>query len=441
MDNRRRAIILILALLALAFLAFLFIGEPGKKERSYSRVTVNLQNPWLHDEDVYYYTGSFFAKYDTGANKIQPLSDYLFIKSGIGSVSWSPDAVIFQTTPGASDRDDITTAAAQLGANPKQTHWWKYDFTARKYELLALPGMDSCTSLTQAGQDRIACLAAQSSGTGSLAVKIYDLDTGSVKTVFSTDDGIDDMVSDGQTLYFIVTNLTNNQSLHSISLSSSDDKELFTSKEQLNYYVYGGGQVLVNETPNKNQKTLPEAGTVKATKQKLVLLKDGGKTFEKSFKSLPLSLFSNDSGDVLFSSLDGSVKQIAGDSLKTLYKSARPPLQVGDLLFTAHQKLYLIGADGVLSSSPAIPREGRYPSSFSSGKDNDPSGNSFIDTPGPGKQDVFLFMPGVASSQQQAAVGKFLEKKGFKPSEFNFNWVVDGADFHSPVTPNAVIVK
>jgi hypothetical protein len=445
MSSRRWTAVLGIAALFLVIGAlFLTVGRPGVEKRSFSKVTVNLQNSWLNSDDVYYYTGSFFAKYNTGTGSIERLSDYLFIKDGISSVSWSPDAVVFQTNPTDGTRDDVTTAAQQLGVRPYQPHWWKYDFQTKQYQLLALPGIDNCGSLVQISSGLLACLAPQTSGNGIRAIKTFDLASKSSRNIFSTDDGVSSISSDGQNLYFIVSSLSGAQSLHSVNLSSASNKELFSSKNQLAYYAYGGGKVLVDESSARTGKiedshegALPAA----AAKQKVILLENGEKTFDKTVKLPPVTFYSDPAGDMLLSSLDGSISEVSGTGIKTIVGPATPSLAGGDFLFQAHNKLYVINPKNELLSSPATPRTARYPSDFSTKNDNDKAGNSFIDVASGGVQSAYIFIPNVSSSQQELAIGNMLEQKGFKPSEFNFDWKPDSVGFHAPITPNAVIIK
>jgi hypothetical protein len=430
-------------------LAWVVISHFNKPQRHFSEVTENLQSSWLHDGQLYYYTGSFFAKYDTSTGSISRLSDYLIIQNGISLPNWTPDAVVFQTNPASGDRDDVTTAAQQLGAKQYQSHWWRYDFQTKQYQLIALPGADTCEEVTQVSSSLLACAAPQSSGSSSMTLKILDLGSGSSRTLFSTDDDISNITSDSRNVYFVVTKLSGVQSLHSVSYSASPvHKELFSGDGQLTYYSYGEGRILIDDASNdtKSAKTGNTAEVSQqpfSAKQKLVLMNGGKTTFTKKIKSLPVSLFSDAAGNALFSSLDGSVSSVSGDGIKVLVKPASPVLKNGDFLFSAGDKLYNLGVNRKLYSSPGTPRgdNSKYPSSFNSVADNDPSGNSFINRLGNGQWNVYMYIPDVSSSQQQLAIGTMLEKKGFKPSEFNFTWVVDGADFNTPVSPNAIIIK
>lgn len=441
--TKRLLIILGVFLTALVLTTLVFNNFGGQK-RSYSKVTINVQDPWLHNEDVYFYTGSFFAKYDTNSNSISRLSDYLFIQNGIGSVSWLEDSVVFQTSPSSSDRDDVTTAAQQLGAKPYQSHWWKYDFKTKQYQLITLSDADNCDSLTQLSSMLLACVSPQNSGTGSVALRLLNLSSKSSKSVFTTDDDIVNVAADDKSVYFVTSGLNGNQSLHAVGLNSLNEKKLFSSNGQVAYYAYGGQKILVNEVGYAQSKDLhADAVRPKSSKQKLVLLDDGKAVLDKTVKSLPISLFSNDDGEVLFSSLDSSVKRIREGKVETLAKPAKPELARGDFLFSAQSKLFIVTPGGELSSSPPTPRKdnSKYPSSFNTKSDNDKTGNSFVDVESGGSQDVFLYLPNVSSSQQQQAVGDMLAQKGFKPSEFNFTWFVDGVDFHAPISPNAIIIK
>jgi hypothetical protein len=450
MANRRKlAALLVLAILAVIFFALggSFVGNQ-KEDRPLSKVTSNLQLSWLHGNDLYFFTGSFFAKYNLNQNKIERLSDYLDIRSGINSASWSRDSVVFLTSPGDKDRDDVTTAAGQLGEKPYGSHWWKYDFTTRQYQLLEFAGIDKCDAVIQVSSGLLACAASKSGDGSATEVKLFDIQNKNAKTLAYSDDQISNISADGNSVFYIVNGLGGKQTLKAASVSSKENKTLYESGGQLAYYAYPNNEVLVDETQRANPGSEPnvedETGAPTETSHKLTLFSAAKDVFSKKLKSLPISFYADPAGRVLVSSIDGTIYTVKDSKLQQLSKQSKQQLSQGDFLFKSSGRFYVLGNDYVLSSYPKKEQPAGYraPESFDITKDNDPSGNSTIDEPGEsGTRDAYLFLENVGSSEQELAVGNNLESRGFRPSEFRFKWIVDGVDFNAPIRPKAVIIR
>ncbi len=446
MKNRR--ILVVGSVIVIAMLVVLVFGFNHHKEtRNYQKVTTNLQHSWLHGHDLYFSSGSFFAKYSLANGKIERLSDYLYIHSGVTALSWSTNAVVFQTNPGPTDRDDITTAATQLGVQADAPHWWRYDFTTKQYQLLNFAGIDSCTSMIQISDNLLACVQLQIADSSANQVTLFNISDKSAKKLASSEDHISDITSSGNTIFYVLTRLSGKQSLRSVSLSGSQDKKIYESDGTISYQVYEDGTLLVNETPATATQADATEGhtsdTPVAITQKIVLLRGQQVLLDKKINSLPVTLYADGSNKAVFSSQDGSISTVDSQGIHRISGPTEKPLVSGDFLFKLESKFWVVGLENTLASWPATPHPKNYRpiDKYDVRKDSDPNGNWWLDVADLNAPAVNLYLTDTPSSQQEAAVGDTLEKEGFWPSEFNFNWVVDGADYNTPISPKASIIQ
>lgn len=446
-DNSNRVpAIITLVFLFFAVVGLAFFGALHKKsDRTYDTLTSNIQNSWVHDRQVYYYTGSFFARYDIASDNIDQLSSYLFIQNGITYPSWSSDSVVFRTNPRPTDRDDVTTAASQLGIKPATPHWWRYSFTTKQYQLLNFSDIDSCSSVTQLTDDELVCQTDKASDSGASKLSILTISTRSAQDIATTDDTISSITTKGNNVYFVITSLGGTQTLYTATDSSLSKKALYKATGDLSYYAYQDGSVLIRDTPkvaatNSDSDT---AKTVVPAKQKVTLLKNGAAVTTKTFNVLPLSFYETGDQKPAMSSLDGTIWQVGDQGFNKLFKAIKTPFESGDLLFNIDSAgSYVLRDTGVLAASPRTHSpDYRQPSSFDIKEDNDPSGNWLIDAGTGGRRNAFLYLNSTSSSAQEQAVGDYLAKRGFRPSEFNLVWIVDGFEFSAPITPNAILVN
>lgn len=443
-------ILIVIFLSIIAFVALFSRGQSAPKQvREYRQVTSNMQNYWLKDSDVYFFGGSFFARYDLSQNKVVRLSDYLFIKSGINSVSWRPGSVIFQTNPSVGERDDITTATERLGEKPYLPHWWRYDFQLRQYQLLDFAGISNCDYLVEVSPSMLGCSRPKTQGSNLSKLSVYNLSNKSVRDYSVGDGRISKLAANGNTLYYLKKSLGGKQSIESIDLSSGTKQLLLSTKRDINSFVVNdSGSVLIKEV-NKTKgggnanDSHRDSTTSGATKQQLTIVNNKGRVIiSKKLRELPLNIYSNASS-FFFSSLDGSSSEISKDGIKQLVGPAKTELPQGSFVFVNNGRSYAIDPDYYLFSSSKIvkPKGYRSEGDFQLFNDNADSGNSWISDPENGSRETFLYLSNVGSSQQELAVGNDLESKGFWPSEFNFKWVVDGIEINVPINPNAVIVR
>ena len=436
----------ILILLGGAYLAYGYF----KPTREYGDVTSNLQNAYLMDDALYFYNGSFFARYNTAKNTVDRLGDYMFIKNGISNLSWSPDAVVFQSNPQTQDRDDITTAAASLGEKQYNPHWWKYNFNDKQYQLLNFSDIDDCESLVQVNAVELACSKEQSPGSITNDLATYNISSKSSKKILSSDETLSSLSASKDVIYYLETRLSGAQTLKSVSLKSSKSNSLYQGEGQLSYVVGANGSVLINDGGDESIAKIADESdshadeaSAKSSSQKIVLIEGGGVVLEKDIKSMPVLVFSNSSGQMMYSSLDGSVNEVTSDGIETLDKAPKNPLETGDRLYKINERLFVVSTNDDLLTSPhdLVGVSRRDPQSFDSVKDNDNNSDWWIDSTDMDNPGGYLYSESTPTSAQQLEIDKWLLQRRFWPSEFSFTWVADGAGFNAPISPRFVIIQ
>lgn len=438
----RRFIVVLVLLVALVGVATFFIFHRQQKvDRLYSRLTSNVQSAGLINNEMYYFTGSFFAKYNFSERKIIQLSDWLDIKNGVENVSWDANAVVFSSKPSPGTRDDISTASSQLGVDPNTSHWWRYDFGNKQYQLLDFATIDACSALVQMNQEKLFCL--QKSGETSTVTDVYMFDVAarSGTKIFTTNNTVDRLSAYDGNFGFVVTTLGGKQSVYQGSASSGKSREIYTAKGDVAYKLGNDGSILISDTQIKieGQNTHEEDSSkpVKDVNYRLYVMQGGKITEVGGVKSPGLTLYRN--GALFASSLDGSIYQLKGGVVERIADPSTETEDYGSFIFEVGGESLLL-QDSVLSTEDVVELNSRDPSEFNGKDDNDPTGNSWIDN-SVDPFAVYLYLPNIPSSKQQALVGQHLTSKGFVPAEFNFTWVVDGVDFHTPIQPNAVIIR
>lgn len=446
--NKRLVVLIVILLVAIGAAGY-YVYSHNKPLRDYGKLTSNLQNASLIDGSIYFYTGSFFAKYNTN-NSVTRLSDYLYISSGISNVSWSADSVVFQTNPLPQDRDDVTTAAASLGAQQYSPHWWKYSFKDKQYILLNFAEIDDCSLLVQISDTKLACTMEQSPGSTATDVLLYDTSSKTSKKLISSDNFIDGITGSNSAIYYTETRLSGGQSLKTIGIKSTSDDLLYEGSGKLTYAVGPNNSVLAKDLvesiasakAGEDERSHSEESNPVAVSQKIVLISGGEVVFEKQFKAFPLTVFTSPTDQLMYSSLDGSVKEVTEDGIETLDKATKNQLEGGDSLYKINERLYVVSRDGELLTSPDdINNKHRDPETFDGVKDNDDNSESWIDDTNMSSPGGYLYSSKTPSSLQQLEIDKWLIKRGFWPSEFNFTWVVDGVDFNAPIRPSYIVVQ
>lgn len=240
---------------------------------------------------------------------------------------------------------------------------------------------------------------------------------------------------------FVVTTLGGKQSVYQGSASSGKSREIYTAKGDVAYKLGNDGSILISDTQIKieGQNTHEEDSSkpVKDVNYRLYVMQGGKITEVGGVKSPGLTLYRN--GALFASSLDGSIYQLKGGVVERIADPSTETEDYGSFIFEVGGESLLL-QDSVLSTEDVVELNSRDPSEFNGKDDNDPTGNSWIDN-SVDPFAVYLYLPNIPSSKQQALVGQHLTSKGFVPAEFNFTWVVDGVDFHTPIQPNAVIIR
>lgn len=450
-NNRTIPIIGGLLVVVLAATALIVaLTHNSSVDRQYKYVTQNLQNAAQQGDELSFYSGSFFARYDLINHRFERLSDYLYIDGGINTVGWGSDAVVFQANPSQSTRDDITTAAQQLGVDPYTPHWWRYSFTQKQYQLLDLAGIQSCTQLLPVDNTHLACVQPQAAGNYATQLSVYDTAAKTSKKLVSSQDKISQLSVAGGRVYYIVTDFAGDERVESVATSTPGGQVQYRSKLHIAGYLAGSSnQLLVNEVPRlkeQDKKESAKQGDIgnKAISQKVLLVVGGETKSSVSVEAVTVNLYEDSSTKSLaFGTTSGAVYGVTGGSLKQLQPNAKTALANSDLLFSRGTQIYVLKTDYTLTSSPEIPRPAgkKLEQQFKPFDDNPDSGDSWIDEAKNGQREALIYLNNVPSSQQQLAVGQNLEQKGFIPSEFNLSWVLTGAGFNVPIAPKAVLIR
>ena len=441
MRSRKYLVVFFILIVVVLLVVFWMLHRTPKVERLYSKLTSNVQDAGLFDNELYYFTGSFFAKYNFNDRKIIQLSDWLDIKDGSSNINWNKNAVVFSTKPAPGTRDDITTAASQLGADPSSSHWWRYDFTTKQYQLLDFAGIDGCTSLIQINNDSLLCQKASGDGNTVNEVYLFDLGSRSSNKVFSTKDTIGRLSAYGKDFGFIVTTLGGKQRVYQGDLITKKPKQIYLAKGDVSYKLGGEGQALISNTKEKikgEDSHKEEDKTSKAmVNYELYFVQNGTLVNLGKVKAPLLTLYRNNG--LFASSINGSVYELKNDKLELIEGPSKETLDAGAFIFSVDGESLLL-QNGVLSTEEVVELNTRSASEYNPKEDADLTGNSWIDN-SVDPLAAYLYLPNVKSSDQQALVGKHLSSRGFVPAEFNLTWVVDGFDFHTPIKPNAISIR
>lgn len=104
----RRVILLVVVVLVIAAVVVAFLHKSPVTEKingPFYRTAMNLQQPFLMGSQLYFFTGSSFAKLDITTGQTTTLSDYFNVPGSVVVDSWTNNGVVF--TVSGSTTDDI----------------------------------------------------------------------------------------------------------------------------------------------------------------------------------------------------------------------------------------------------------------------------------------------------------------------------------------------
>lgn len=246
----RRVLTLILVIVALGVVLTPLLLRPRAHliKGPFYRVASNIQQASFVDDHLYFFTGSSFASLDINTGKTTRLSDYFYTTGQIVAGSWTSKSVVFSSV-GTSLDDQFGKVLMRAGRDPSANSWWRYDFVSHRLAFLNFFGANTCTSITELG-DNLYCFAPYLGSSHSYQLLVYNLANHELKEVLRTNDPVGAAQQDGTNIYYLTTNLDGSQNLVSYS-DSIGQKVLYKSKRQL-VYTANSQEILLDELPLTN---------------------------------------------------------------------------------------------------------------------------------------------------------------------------------------------
>lgn len=130
-----RYIILIIILVGVVLGLSLWLSQGPKPYKISYPVAGNLQQAVVKsNHEIFFYTGSLFAVYDTNNQTTQALSKAHSLPT-IGSISWSDTGVVFKASS-YSGGDELLPILESQKLDPSKEYWWQLDFATNVINIL-----------------------------------------------------------------------------------------------------------------------------------------------------------------------------------------------------------------------------------------------------------------------------------------------------------------
>ncbi len=448
--NKKIIVAILFFIIAGGVIGLLITKQKPVEKTPLSNVSSNVFFPWYHNNDMYYFTGSSFAKYDLTNNKTTRLSNFMYINSELSSVSWTEKSVLFNVPEVKDDMfsqavnqfrphgdDDITSAPISLSS--ADNHWWRYDLTTNELQLLFFSGADECTTI-QENEGYIVCSRPYRGSQLETEIKTYNIATGELNTAFINKSPVYDIDIRNGKLYYISSDLQGVESIHTRSLNAPEkENTVYTSKETIVSFVVtqNDDKLLVQEVKKtKNSSDIHSDHdhsntSTEPISQDLLLLsaKDGKKIANTSIES-PMGELGANKNTLYFSSANGVVIESVNDTLEKSDSINEPPSGL-ITVFKNAQYVYAISNEGTFYTT----YQGGTPESDSTFTAmGDDAGSFYIDnTDDQDQTPVYLYDATKGFIANSETVSQFLISKGFDPNVFNLGWVIDSTANEIPL--------
>lgn len=421
----RRVILLVVVVLVIAAVVVAFLHKSPVTEKingPFYRTAMNLQQPFLMGSQLYFFTGSSFAKLDITTGQTTTLSDYFNVPGSVVVDSWTNNGVVF-TVSGSTTDDIFGQVAQKAGEDPALPHWWRYDFNSRRLELIDFSGANKCTSVQEVGNN-LYCFTPYQASSHQNILYSYDLATNSLKNVFKISGPVSLVSTEGSKLYYTTTDLSGSRTLWVFDTAgSSPAKTIYSSTRFINY-VAGPSQILLSESaaslkPNNQTGHDVNTATTTATNQSLELVSvNGGKVIKKvSFVGINGNLSSSGSG-LFFSLPTGPIYRTTATDIITEQTTEQGIDQAwqtkGVTYYLSSSKL------NALLSNRQVPSV-RGGDSFSESY-NTPPNAFYVNAFSNGQNIVYLNNSSKDLNGNAQDVATFLTSIGFDPNQFDFSW-------------------
>lgn len=432
--TRKRIFLLIILLIIVVVFILLFnINKPKVVDINVGRGISNVNNYQVVDGDIYYFTGSAFAKIDTKNGSVSRLSDYLLIKSNVGSFKYYSDGVIFKSF--RSSDDDISKIKSDI-SDSRASNWWFYSFKNKRYELINFGDIDNCVDLYKK-EDTFVCISEKNGNSQNRGVLLYKNNT-TINTGISG--YIDRLYIDNKFIYYEKTNLDESSGLYRYSPDNHRNSLIYKSRENIIDYLINKDRAYVLIDKSNRIENKDTHNTIQKN-QDIVVLSLDNKFSEVKNKSINGSLgeINITNGLVYFINRDGFYVDIDSDktSIYRIAGAASP-----EDVFLINSRLFLINSSGVLYlSKNNIKKDELYrtPDSFDVEGDNIEGSNIWIEEAGKNKFRVYLYDNKVSFSGNANKVDYILARDYFNPLEFNIDWDLNSSNRSVLVSPSYTI--
>lgn len=133
----KKKVVLGFGFIGFVVLLFLFLGSQSNYYLS-PIVAKNIQYPYSSGDDIYFYTGHGFAKYNVRENKSTALTEFINYPE-VSDVSISEHGAVFKTA-GTYLTDDLYYYLQSRDLPTDSFYWWMADFKTGKTSLVAEKG-------------------------------------------------------------------------------------------------------------------------------------------------------------------------------------------------------------------------------------------------------------------------------------------------------------
>lgn len=137
----RRNIIVIVSVLAFIGLFALILSLQNRKTTLTASQPFATNFKYAHQFDknnIFYFTGSGFASYDTDTYKSRPLGPVYALPTATVEVKWSPKGALIHAT-GYSETDQLYPELFKQSLSPNRYYWWLVNFETGAITLVGNP--------------------------------------------------------------------------------------------------------------------------------------------------------------------------------------------------------------------------------------------------------------------------------------------------------------
>lgn len=418
MKRKIAILILVLAVLFGGLTLLKLSNRPSLVEGTFGRIAANIKQPELIGKDMYFFTGSAFAKINMVNGQSTALSSYFNSQAEVLVNSWSKDGVIF-TTSGASDDDLFGQVLGQKGLKSGDPHWWRYDFAKQSLQLINFEGVSTCVNIVQV-DDSLFCFAPINASVHDFAIYKYGLEDGGLSKVQDIGGPIGSVRVQSGLIYFSSANLDTSQTIISYNPSSNRLTNIYASKSRLQFSV-NSFSIMVNELPLLNKtpsanRSEDSSEDSTPTKQTLKLLSVQGSVMKsekvKAAVGRPTSSITN-----LVSAPSTGNFYVAGVGAITEYET------VGDdvaSLWTLGNYFYYVDSNNNLYSNKNIPTK-MSGDSFDQSLNTAPN-KFYVSEESNGQNATYLNDSSQDFNGNASTMAAWLRTKDYDPSQFNFDW-------------------